>query len=128
MISKSLYFALILALVLAVTAALHGAYLYANQISFGWDIMTLCYGINFLLALGIYITLLQLAKQKSQYLGFVFLFGSAFKFLAYFLIFDPLFKQDGNLSTHEFFMFFVPYFASLIAETIALVNLLKTIR
>ncbi len=90
--------------------------------------MALCYGINFLLALGIYVTLLQLANKKSQYLGFVFLFGSALKFLVYFLIFDPLFKQDGNLSTYEFFLFFVPYFVSLIAETIALVNLLKTIR
>lgn len=126
MIRKILYFALLLALLLGIVGGLHTAYLHANQIGIPPNTIILCYGINYLLALGIYAGLLQLAEQKSQYLGFLFLFGSALKFLVYFLIFDPLFKQDGSLSTYEFFLFFVPYLASLIAETVALVNLLRT--
>lgn len=76
------------------------------------------------MALVIFYVLLRLAIEKSQYLGFVFLVGSALKFLIYFLVFDPLFKQDGDLTRVEFFLFFVPYFASLAVETFALVKLL----
>ena len=128
MIKNGVYFGLGLILVLTITGGLHYAYLNAHQLSIPLETLLLSYLVNLLMALGIYITLLRLARQKSQYLGFVFLFGSAFKFIVYFLVFDPLFKQDGDLSKTEFFTFFVPYLISLIAETIALVNLLRTIR
>ena len=127
MIKKGLYFAIQLAVILVVVAALHMAYLYANQITVSNIVLLLCYGINFFLALIIYLTLLRMAQDESRYLGFVFLFGSALKFLAYFLVFEPLFKQDGDLSRVEFFLFFVPYLASLIAETLALVKLMRTL-
>ena len=125
MIRNVLYFALLLLLLLALAAGFHMAYLYANQISVPIPTLVFCYLVNFGLALLIYIAILKMADEKSKYLGFVFLMGSAFKFAAYFLIFDPLFKQDGNLSKVEFFLFFVPYLVSLFAETLALVKLLK---
>lgn len=127
MIKKGLYFSIQLAVILVVVAALHMAYFYASQITVSNITLLLCYGVNFFLALVIYLTLLKMAQDQSRYLGFAFLFGSALKFLAYFLIFDPLFKQDGDLSRIEFFMFFIPYLASLIAETLALVKLMKTL-
>ena len=127
MIKKGLYFTIQLAVILLVVAGLHMAYFYANQITVSNITLLLCYGVNFFLALLIYLTLLKMAQEKSKYLGFAFLFGSALKFLAYFLIFDPLFKQDGDLSRVEFFMFFIPYLASLVAETLALVKLMRTL-
>ena len=126
MIRKSFLFALQLLAVLVLAAALHFAYLYANRIDIALASLVFCYLVNFLLALGIYFTLAKLVADENKYVGFVFLFGSAFKFLAYFLIFDPLFKQDGQLSKVEFFLFFTPYLISLVMETIALVKLLKT--
>lgn len=108
-----------------VVGGLHLAYLYANQISIPTTSLIFCYLVNFGLALLIYIAILKMAEEKSKYLGFVFLMGSAFKFAAYFLIFDPLFEQDGNLSKVEFFLFFIPYLVSLFAETIALAKLLR---
>ena len=126
MIRKSFLFALQLLAVLALAAALHYAYLYANQIDIPPASLIFCYLVNYLLALGIFFALAKLVADDNKYVGFVFLFGSALKFLAYFLIFDPLFKQDGRLSKVEFFLFFTPYLISLVLETIALVKLLKT--
>ena len=111
---------------LALAGALHFAYLYANQIDISPASLVFCYLVNYLLALGIFFALAKLVADDNKYVGFVFLFGSALKFLAYFLIFDPLFKQDGQLSRVEFFLFFTPYLISLVLETMALVKLLKT--
>jgi predicted membrane-bound spermidine synthase len=108
-------------------AGLHWAYLYANQISMAIGPMVLGYLLNYVMAVAIFISLVRLAGNKSQYLGFIFLFGSAFKFLLYFLIFEPLIKQDGDLTRVEFFFFFIPYLVSLTFETIALVKLLRTL-
>lgn len=79
------------------------------------------------MAMGIYYTMLTLAKKQNKNLGFVFLFGSTLKFAVYFVIFNPLFMQDENLSKLEFFTFFLPYIACLLVETIALVKLLREI-
>ena len=127
MIKRSLYFAILLLGLLLIVAGLHLVYLYANQIAIATTSFVLCYGVNYLLALAIYITLLRMAEDQNKYLGFVFLFGSVLKFLVYFLIFDPLFRQDGDLSRVEFFLFFTPYLISLIAETVALVKLMRTL-
>ncbi|MEN8789379.1 MAG: hypothetical protein ABF293_10830 [Flavobacteriaceae bacterium] len=121
-----LNFALRLFLVLAFLAGLHWAYLYTVEIAIDPWTIGFCYLVNFIMALAIFYVLLRLAREESQYLGFVFLVGSALKFLIYFLVFDPLFKQDGELTRVEFFLFFVPYFVSLMVETIALVKLLRT--
>ena len=127
MIKGSLFFAIRLFLVLAFLGGLHWAYLYANEIPVGLNTIGFCYLINFLMAMVIFVGLLRLAGEKNQYLGFVFLVGSTLKFAVYFLIFDPFFKQDGDLTKVEFFLFFIPYLASLGVETIALVKLLRTL-
>ena len=126
MIRKGLSFALQLLAVLVLAAALHYAYLYANHIENALSGLIFCYLVNYILALGIYFALVKLVANENKHVGFVFMFGSALKFLAYFLIFDPLFKQDGQLSKVEFFLFFTPYLISLVVETAALVKLLKT--
>ena len=127
MTKKSLTFGIQLILLLAVVAGLHWSYLHANEIEIPVQTMALSYIVNYVMALGIYITLLIMAGDGSKYIGFVFLIGSAFKFLVYFIIFDPLFRQDGELSRVEFFLFFIPYLVCLVAETMALVKLLRSL-
>ena len=104
---------------------LHLAYLYANDYNFQPLHFGLSYLVNYVMAVAIYATLSYLAEKESSYVGFMFLAGSALKFVVYFLILDPLFRADGSFSTYEFFLFFVPYLVCLIAETLALVKLLR---
>ncbi len=128
MIRNSINFAFQLALVLIIIGGIHLSFFYVRELALPLETLLLCYIINFLLALGIYVTMLKMAEERSKYLGFVFLFGSALKLIVYFLIFDPLFRRDGSLERTEFFLFFVPYIISLIVETVALVKLLRTLR
>ena len=108
-------------------ALLHLAYFYFRALEIPVDLLLLGYGVNFLLALVVYGFLLYFAERKSTNLGFLFLFGSTLKFVVYFLVFNPLFLEDGTLSKLEFFTFFFPYFICLAVETMALVKLLNEI-
>lgn len=65
-------------------------------------------------------------KTHHQYIGYYFLFGTAFKFFLYFVFALPAFKEDGHQSRGEFFGFFIPYFVALVVETAALIFLLNT--
>jgi len=58
-------------------------------------------------------------KFKSQ-LGFFFMAGSFLKFAIFFIIFNPHYNQDNNITKLEFFAFFVPYVVGLILETYSL--------
>lgn len=122
---KLIRFSTLLLLALVVVCALHLAYFYANGKTIRSDEWLISYGLNLVLAVIIYSVMLELAKRKSPYLGFFFLFGSAFKFAAYFLIVDPLLRRDGVLSYADFFLFFIPYLVSLTGETLAVIKLLK---
>ncbi|MBT8312556.1 MAG: hypothetical protein HKP23_07000 [Flavobacteriaceae bacterium] len=125
MIRKSFTFLAQLVIILVFVGLLHYAVIYAREWAIVLPDMGLAYLLNLLLAVGIYIAMLQFAAQQSSYLGFLFLFGSVLKFAAYFVILEPVFKRDGSLSKIEFFYFFIPYLSCLIAETFALVKLLR---
>ncbi len=124
---KVISFALQLTGALLLLALLHIGFLFARKSSIPLDLILMGYLLNFAMAMGIYYTMVSLAKKQNKNLGFVFLFGSTLKFAVYFLIFNPLFMQDGSLSKLEFFTFFIPYIACLVVETLALVKLLKEI-
>ena len=118
-------FALQLIGALLLLALLHIGFLFARKITIPFDLISMGYLVNFAMAMGIYYVMIELARKQNKNLGFVFLFGSTLKFAVYFLIFNPLYMQDGSLSKLEFFTFFAPYIACLIVETLALVKLLK---
>lgn len=120
-------FALQLFGVLLLLALLHIAFFYARAVEIPADLILIGYVVNYAMAIAIYYVLVQLAKKQSKNLGFVFLFGSTLKFAVYFLIFNPLFMQDGSLSKIEFFTFFIPYLTCLIMETLVLAKLLQEI-
>lgn len=127
MIRKALVFLLQLLVVLLLVGVLHYGVLYARSWPISLPDILWAYLLNLVLAAGIYLAMLQFAAQQSKHLGFLFLIGSALKFAAYFIILEPIFARDGGLTKTEFFYFFIPYLTCLIAETVALVKLLREI-
>ncbi|UCE94056.1 MAG: hypothetical protein JSV73_01870 [Flavobacteriaceae bacterium] len=83
------------------------------------------YLVNGTLAILIYISLFYLRNKMAQQLGFLYMGGSFVKFLFFFILFYPFYKQDGSLDSLEFAAFFVPYVVSLIFETFGVIEFLK---
>ncbi len=86
------------------------------------------YVINGLLAIVIFYALFLLKHKFKNELGFLFMAGSLLKFVVFFIWFHPIYKQDGNINTLEFFAFFVPYLGSLFIETFSLSKWLNKIQ
>ena len=80
---------------------------------------------NFIITSIVYFVLLFLKEKQSKNLGFVFLFTSFLKFIFFYGALYPSFNQDGVISRTEFFVFFIPYAASLIFEVRSLVVVLN---
>lgn len=78
------------------------------------------YVFNFILAITIVFILTFLQNKAAGSLGFIFMAGSLFKFLLYFMFFNSSFKEDGDISRLEFASFFIPYSISLIIEVVFL--------
>ncbi|WP_457617008.1 DUF6168 family protein [Lutibacter sp.] len=110
---------------LGIVLAIHIWVLNYTTIVFSKNIIFLSYGINYALALVIYTTLFILKKKYEHILGFIFMAGSFLKFGAYFIFLNPIFKQDGAVTTVEALLFMIPYAFCLIIETIALIRLLN---
>ena len=102
-------------------------YIYSMfDISVGGYILQLSYLVNGLLAIFIFSILMFLKKKYNDQLGFLYMLGSFIKFGAFFLVFYPEFKEDGEITKIEFSIFFVPYLISLIIETIDLIKVLNS--
>jgi hypothetical protein len=69
-----------------------------------------------------YILLRIMNRKKPELTGFIFMGGSALKFLLFLLIFYPTYYIDGGISRMEFASFFVPYALCLTAEGIYFVK------
>lgn len=85
----------------------------------------LSYLVNIILAIAILTALFKLKERYKTQIGFLFLFGSALKFVVFFLMFFPSYKADGVMDKQEFAAFFIPYALCLILETIALSKMLN---
>ena len=83
------------------------------------------YLLNYMMAAGAFATLLKLKNKHVDKLGFVSLGGTLIKFVVFFLVFDPLFKEDGETTRSEFAIFFIPYVCATILETVFLVRILN---
>ncbi|WP_242092353.1 hypothetical protein [Aestuariivivens sediminicola] len=88
----------------------------------------LSYTVNLILVVLIFGVLYLLRNRFTAQLGFLFLVGSLLKFAIFFILFYPIFKEDGVLSKLEFASFFVPYAIGLIIETISLGNWLNKLK
>jgi len=85
----------------------------------------LAYSFNYIIACLTYIMLYKYRKKHTDKLGYFFLGGSTVKFLLFFILFNPYYKLDGDVSKLEFSTFFIPYGICLIIEVIALSVLLN---
>jgi len=85
----------------------------------------LSYSVNFIMALFVYTLLVFLKNKYENLLGFIFMTGSFSKFIVFFLMFYPIYRQDGQITNPEKFAFLLPYFLSLIMETYHLVKLIN---
>lgn len=83
------------------------------------------YLFNFIIASAIIFGLYIVRIKHKDNLANLFLIGSLLKFVLFYVVFFPLYKEDGSMSKMEFFTFFIPYLSSLIIETLALIKLLK---
>lgn len=91
------------------------------------DLIISCYAVNFLVAFGIVALLFQFKERLKFQIGFLYLGGSLIKFLVFFLVLYPGFKEDGNIQSSEFAAFFVPYVLSLILETVFVSKMLRSL-
>ena len=89
------------------------------------QIMRLCYGFNFGLAVLIFWAVLVTHKRNAMLVGVVFMGGSMLKFGLFFLLIYPDFKADGLVGRDELSLFFVPYLISLFSMTYAASRVLQ---
>ncbi|MCF6306638.1 MAG: DUF6168 family protein [Flavobacteriaceae bacterium] len=116
----SLRFLLSLLLLLVLLFGLHLFILHLTGIPLFENQIIRSYIVNYLLAVIVLVLVEKSLNSNSAQAGFVFMAGSAIKFLVFFLVFYPTYKADGKMQTVEFIAFFVPYSICLIAEVIYL--------
>lgn len=112
----TLKFLAVLLLVIVVVFASHLFILQNMELPLFADRIVLTYLVNYALAAIILLVIQSRFNKKSSHTGFIFLGGSGLKFLLFFLIFYPFYKEDGTMSSSEFAAFFVPYATCLILE------------
>lgn len=88
--------------------------------------LILLYSLNFSIAVFVYWIVFILRNKQKESLGYYFLVGTLIKFLVFFLIILPVFKEDDVVTKTEFFSFFIPYVISLFIETKFLISLLNS--
>ena len=120
-------FSIRLLLILSVVFCIHILMLYFLNFPLFKDMIVLSYVINAVLAIGIFGVLFKLKDKYGSQLGFLFLGGSFLKFIVFFVVFYPVFKADGQVTSLEFSSFFIPYIISLLFETFSLVKWLNKI-
>lgn len=83
------------------------------------------YLYNYLITVAGFVSLLLFDKKNSGMLGFAFMAFSMIKFFGFFILFYPVYKENGTIETSEFFAFFSSYAISLIFETTQLIKILN---
>jgi hypothetical protein len=93
--------------------------------NYDWSEIAITYGVNFVLGFAITFGLYKLKDKYAHSLGFIFMGGSMFKFLIFFLTLQPIYKADGEITSLEFGYFFIPYAISLAFETLFISQILN---
>jgi len=103
----------------------HQTYLRSVDYTFTSSFLFFPYLVNFILAVSITIILYALRVKQAHNLGFIFMGSSFVKFAVFFIVFFPMYKQDGDASRIEIAQFFIPYAISLTVETVFLIRILN---
>ncbi len=123
---KSNKFIFTLFIVLSITFGIHIWVTHEMNFSFNISKIGISYTINYFIAIAIFKLFTVFINKKSEILGFIFLFGSLFKFVIYFLVLRPIISETESISKVEFSFFFIPYAICLIIEIYFLVNVLRS--
>ncbi|MFT4754032.1 MAG: hypothetical protein ACI9GM_000100 [Salibacteraceae bacterium] len=119
-------FSFVLFFSLLISFGCHFCYLHFYVPGYAINDIVITYVIHFFLGLAITYGLYRLKEKYAHSLGFVFMGGSMFKFLIFFLAIQPIYKADGQVSALEFGYFFIPYTLSLVFETLFISQILNT--
>jgi len=114
-----------LSLILLVEFVVHYFVLDSLGISLSANLTGQAYLFNLIAGVLIITVMLRLAATQKDYLGFVFMGGSLLKFLVFFLVFYPVYKEDDHISNQEFSSFFVPYLSALTYKSLVLLRSLN---
>ena len=118
--SKSIKFLSILLVALVIVFGIHIAILSSLEKPIFDNLIIASYFVNFILAAVILFFVERSIKKESSQTGFIFIAGSALKFLVFFIVFNPIYKADGEMRIIEFTTFFVPYAICLMLEVVYL--------
>lgn len=99
--------------------------IYALSFPFAENLIIESYLFNIFFATTSVFALLRINSKNPRATGFAFMGFSALKFLVFFLVFYPVYYEDGAVSRIEFFSFFTPYSICLIAEIVFLSKILN---
>ncbi|MFN4123379.1 MAG: hypothetical protein ACK4GL_08760 [Flavobacteriales bacterium] len=99
--------------------------IYAFSFPIAENLLVESYLFNILFATTSVFALLRINRKNPGATGFAFMGFSALKFLFFFLVFYPVYYEDGAVSRIEFFSFFIPYSLCLIAEIVFLSKILN---
>lgn len=124
-VSKIVQFIILITLALGFSFAIHSFFLDSRGLPRYDNLIVRSYFINGLLASLIYLILSILQEKLKNQIGFLFIGGSLVKFIVFFILFYPTYKEDGIMERVEFFAFFVPYLIALIIETFFTFKMLK---
>lgn len=114
-----------LILVSAIAFGLHILTLYLLEFPLFENKIILAYALNVGIALLVFNILYIFRERFKKQLGFLFLFGSALKFILFFILFNGSYRADGDISGFEFSAFFIPYAVTLIVEVYSLTKWLN---
>lgn len=107
--NRFLRFLLTLTIFLSSSFVLHGAVYHFLRIGFWERGLLLNYIFNYSITLVLFGVMTWKMKQRPEYSGYLFLYGSFFKFLCFFLIIFPTLGAERSVRSPEFFSFFIPY-------------------
>ena len=110
---------------LAIVLAIHLAILHLLTLQLFGNAILLAYAVNLAIAIFVFWMIFKLKDTYREQLGFIFMLGSLLKFVAFFVLFYPLFKADGDVSKIEIATFFVPYLSCLLLEFPDLIKLVQ---
>ena len=123
---KSNKFIFTLFIVLAITFGLHIWVTHEMNFSLNISKIGISYTVNYIIAIAIFKLFTVFIDKKSELLGFIFLFGSLFKFVIYFLVLRPIISETESITKVEFSFFFIPYAICLVIEIYFLVKTLHS--
>ena len=123
---KSNKFIFTLFIVLVITFGLHIWVTHEMNFSLNISKIGISYTVNYIIAIAIFKLFTVFIDKKSELLGFIFLFGSLFKFVIYFLVLRPIISETESITKVEFSFFFIPYAICLVIEIYFLVKTLHS--